>query len=259
MYENIQRGSQSLRKPTVIKPGGLCKIYFGPKNDIQTLPSKNPLTGVIDDTIVLKAGATLFIVEATQKERTFIEATNSSAAGDFVEMQVTTSLPGNTINHILGLSAMMNNDFVLIVWDGRDQRLMGSPDKGAEVSWKYTSGAISSSRYRDLVWKYRHPLPAPVYQGGSVTLDDQNFIFAALKLVIRFRVGAVGSPMNEGDTVYTNPLLANGNFIILSGGKAIHQMSDKVEDRYASKAYAGTTISIHGGVYHDEVIEIYKF
>ncbi len=260
MYENIHTGIQNLRRPPAIKPGGLCKIYFVPISDISTWPEKNYASDVIIDTIVLKSGATLFIVEATQKERTYTESTNRDKAGDFVEMQVTTSLPGITVNHILSLSAMMNTDFALIVTDiNGEQRLLGTPDKGATLSWKYTTGHVGASRYRDLVWKYRHPLPAPVYMGGSVVLDDENFIFASLTFIARFRVGAAGSPMNEGDTIYTNPLLANGNFIIFSGGKAIHQMSDSSDDRYASKPYSGSTIFIHGGVYDNEVIEIYKF
>lgn len=260
MYENIHIGIQNLRKPDRIKPGGLCKIYFTPRRNIATWPTKNPLTGTITDTVTLKAGATLYIAEATQKERTFTESTNSNAAGDFTEMQVLTSLPGNTVNHILGLSAMMNDEFVLIISDiNGEQRLIGTEDAGAKLSWKYTSGDVNTPRYRDLVWKFRHPMPAPVYQGGSIILDDENFIFASLVFVVRFRVGAPGSPMGEGDNIYTNPLLANGNFIIFSGGKAIHQMSDHSDERYAVKPYASSTIFINGGVYNEEVIEIYKF
>lgn len=266
MYENIHIGIQNLRRPARIRPGGLCKIYFARRKDVSAWPPINHLQGVITDTITLVAGATLYIVEATFKDRTFKESLKNSAAGDYVEMQVTTSLPGNVVNHILGLSAMQNQDFVMIITDTDGfQRLIGNEDAGAVMTWDFTSGDSDSSRYRNLVWKYNHSLAAPVYNGGSVVLDDENFIFASLTFVARFRVRAEGStitsefPMNDGDTVYSNPLLANGNFIILSNGKAIHQLADSLSERYATKAFSSNTILITGGVSEDEVIEIYKF
>jgi len=76
-------------------------------------------------------------------------------------------------------------------------------------------------------------------------------------VLIRFRVGAVGSPMVDGATTYTNALLANCNFMLQANGRTIHQLEDEPGERYCSKALASDTITINGGVTSGEVIEIY--
>lgn len=251
---------QHLRKPPSIKPGGLCKIYFFKIEDVETWPAIHQVDGVIKDSVVLKEGATLYICEATEKDKTFTEAGKESNLGDYMEMQVTTNLAGNTVNNTLGLAAMKYSQFGLIINDRNgEQRLIGNKDAGAKLIFTYTSGDLGSSRYRNLSWKYQHPLPAPIYMGGTVILDDESNVFSALTLLARFRVGAAGAPMEDGDTIYQNDLLINSQFIWLADGKAIHQLSDDPDQRYASKTFFSDTITVHGGVTDGEVMEIYKF
>lgn len=236
-------------------------MYFIPIEDVETWPVFDPVDAVIKNPITIKAGATIYACEATEKEKTFSEVlVDDNDGGPYMDMQVVSHLAGNTITNTLGLAAMINRQFALIIFD-RDgtKRLIGTQDAGAVLYFDYTSGDLSSSRYRKLVWKFKHPLPAPVYLGGTVIMDDQNEVFTALTLVDRFRVGVAGAPMDDGDTDYTNPLLANAQFIMLADGKAIHQMTDDPFQRYATKTSGSDTIHVNGGVTFYEVIEIYKF
>ncbi len=260
MYDNIYIPIQNLRKAARIRPGGLCKIAFFRISDVQTWPVIDHHNGVINSPVLLKDDAELYIIEATEKEKTFREVSKRGPAGDYVEMQVVTTLGGNTLNNSLGLAAMMNEEFGLILWDRNgDQRLIGNEDAGAQIIFDYDSGNLDSSRGRTITWKYEHHLPAPIYLGGTIILDNQNIIFNKILFVFRFRVGAPGAPMDDGDTVFQHADLANANFIWLADGKAIHQMTDDPGQRYATKTFASDTITINGGVTDGEVMEIYKY
>lgn len=258
MYDNVFLPVQNLRKPARIKPGGLCKFFVAKYEDVQVWPSPNPDSGgVLDQSIQMKVGTTLYIVEATNKERSFKEKPVFGPEGTAVEITVTGSLAGNTVNNVLGIAAMMFHKYVIIT-EGNDgiYRLVGNQDGGASMNWDYDEGDQTASRYRNLKWTWLHNLSAPIYNGGPV-ITDITQIYTQITLLDRFRVGAVDAPMDDLDTIYENDLLIGRNFIMLADGIAIHQLPDNPGQRYCSKPFNSNTITVNGGVSQDEVIEIY--
>jgi hypothetical protein len=259
MYDNIFLEMQNLRKPTVIKPGGWCKIYIAKHEDVAQWPAVNTAnSGILDYALQLKEGKTLYIIDATQRERSLNEKTLLGPEGPAVEIIVNASLAGNTINNTLGLNAMLFHKYVLIVED-RDgiARMVGNQDAGASLSWDFTTGNQNASRGRNLKWTWIHSQGAPIYNGGPI-ISDITQVFTQLSLLIEFEVGALGAgePMDDTDTTFTDDDLINRNFIMLADGVLIPQVV-RPGFRHCTKPFNSNTITVNGGVTHPEIISIY--
>jgi hypothetical protein len=99
------------------------------------------------------------------------------------------------------------------------------------------------------------------FNGGVTDFEVLEFYRVILPftdgLIIKFTV-APGAPMEEGGTTFSSELLRDGNFIMLSHGIAINQMTDEAGVRYATKDFDDITITVNGGVFNGEEIEIYR-
>lgn len=122
-----------------------------------------------------------------------------------------------------------------------------------------TQAVIAEQRY---VVKTEETQDQLFFNGG---MTDQEVIEIYLKfipfhdsIIDWFVVDAPDAPMVDGQTTYINTLLENSKFIMYSNEIAIHQLDDNAGERYATKTLAGDTITVNGGVTHNEIIHIYK-
>jgi hypothetical protein len=270
MQENRYLPVQNLRR-TKINHFGICFILFFRHKDILNWPGLDPLSGGISSALVFKPGAAFYACQVIEKDRIFKEDHREAGAGPYVETTVTGSLGGNNVNHITATAAMMGEQFGLLIQSRNgEQRLIGRRDAGAKFIWDFTEGNGGNSRKRDVKWVYESEFPVPVYAGGSVVIDNTIIpvggatpppggasSFSALNAFI---VGSPGAPMNPGDTVLTNPALLNKNVIVFADGMPIPQPPVPVPSkRTITKVFNQNTITFHGGVMPDEIIQIFTY
>lgn len=263
-YNNTYAAPTSINRPSEINPGGLCSIIFFLWEDVAQWPSINPATGIISDSVVMKAGKSIYTIQPTETERYFKEEPISNAAGPAHNIQVNCRLGGNTNAATLALGKYQHHQFGLIVKDRNgEQRLIGNDETGARISYDYTSGDFSEQRIRNIKWIWQSSQPVPIYHSGGVS-GVVPPVCAQYYLVDRFRVGAVDAPMDNGDTTYTNAALIDHNFLLFADGIYLIQVTDNPGQRYVTKAYNSDTITFNGGVAGPpdtdpgEVIEIWR-
>lgn len=165
-------------------------------------------------------------------------------------------------NQALAITAAMNKaEQIMFDWIGKmkydnenECELNFDLDR---IRWEEIDGPWLENFYGWVLYiPFRGYMPA--YDEDSWTGVPATPLPDVIIFVDRFRVGAVGAPMVEGDTTYSNGLLGDSSFLILADGKAIHQVTDIPGERYSSKPFAGIVITINGWVTDGEVIEIYK-
>jgi hypothetical protein len=267
-YENIfQQPANLLYTPP--KAGGLCSITLFRWEDVLHWPVMDPVTGILIDSVTLKAGATFYVISSTEKERILKEQMKVGAEGPYMEISVTCKLAGNSAGNTLSLDAMKYSRWGLIVKDRNgDQRLIGNEDGGAQMVFDYTSGDIDSSRMRNIIFTWQHGNSAPVYTAASftITIGGQTVSVGTMIFVTRFRVDDPGAPMTNTDTTYTNALLAGRKVLVLADGTAlaVDDGSGSIDwtglvNRHIQKTNASTTATFIGGVNTQEIIEIYAF
>lgn len=268
MYHNVHYPIATLANAPVKSPG-VCTLKYFKWEDVLTWPDFDPETGVLASSIALKPGKFIYICDAINPSKAFSESQKNSPAGPYLENTVRGSLRGSTAAHFLTIGSMLHHQWGLLVPDKNGvTRLIGNQDTGADLVYDYTTGAGTDSRKTELVWKWEHPQPAPIYTASAfdIIVGGEIITAGSLQLLIRFKVGASGSPMNEGDTLYINEGLKNKNLLILVDGIAlpIDDFSGAVDwtgsiQRHVEKALASNTVNFIGSVYTDEIIEIYAF
>lgn len=171
-YFNTYTGVQHQR-PESIRPGGLCYIYFTPKENIQTWPSLNPVTGLCEGLFVLHPGKTWYELKLVNSDRSFTEEQQESAAGHFFRQQVAGYAAGNGTSRILSSGTMPYHDYVVIFKD-RDGtiRFLGDPDTGASYSNTYSSGDGNTSRKRRYTFAWQSKNPVPIYKANIVIIRN---------------------------------------------------------------------------------------
>lgn len=252
-----------------VRTGGFCTLKFCKKSDVLTWPEINPATGVMGTALVLKQGGVFYYAELIDQGRGFDEQPKDSLAGLFFEISVNGSLRGSNASNILSIQSMLNQQWILIVADRSGvTRLIGNEDTGASLTYKYDSGSLTNSRKTDISFKWQHPLPAPVYDANAFDIIIGGVIVTAgqLTMLLRFKVGAPGAPMNDGDMLLVNNGLKNKRLLILTDGIGIpiDDFSGDVDwtgsiQRRVEKAFSSNTCNFIGAVKIDEIIEIYAF
>lgn len=267
--QNIYKAVQPLQKSPV-ETGGLCQsapIAYFKIEDVLQWPSVNPATGIISTAIQLKPGKSIFLCQAVDKGRQYDEEEKTDSAGSYMDITVAGSLAGHNTANILTLEAMRFSQWGLIVKDRAGfYRLVGNADAGAKFSYKYSSGDGSGSRKVQLQWNWSNALSAPIYlsQTFNITLGGVVITAGKLTLIQRFKVGAVGAPMVDGDHLLTNAGFANKNLLVLASGLALPCDDGSGDivftiERHYAKTYASDTVDFVGNVNQDEIIEIYAF
>lgn len=257
-YFNTYAESATLHRTSALNPGGYCTFLLFLHEDVEQWPVVDPETGIIADSVQLKEGKSYYTISLGETDRFFKEEMQVGTGGPFHNITVNGKFVGNTNNATLLLGKYQHHQFGLLVKDRNgEQRLIGDKHTGAKINYDYTSGDWSEQRHRNITFTWKNPQPCPIYHSGGISVIIPP-VCQSYYLVARFRVGAVGAPMVNGDTVYTNAALANTNYILFADGIAVHQVTDTDTQRYSTKTYISTSITINGGVYTDEVIEIYK-
>lgn len=266
---NIYQGVQSILKADRIMPGGLCRILAFQHEDVLAWPSRNPETSVIDTAVDLKPGKSFYQVIASEKDRTFSEELKRAAEGPYFDIQVTSTVPGNTITTTLSVEAMIYHRWGLILKDRNgEQRLVGDEDSGAEFSFGYSPADITGSRKRQLRFTWQSPLSLPLYLPEAFNINVGGVIVTAgsLQLIQRFRVGDPGAPMVDGQELLNNAGFAGKNLLVIASGIALAcddgtgsiDFTGSIERHY-EKTYASATLKFVGGVVNKELIEIYAW
>ena len=268
MYFNVHHPVASLAEAPVKSPG-VCSVKYFRWEDVLAWPAVNPETGILSSAITLKPGSYVYLCDAINPTKSFMESQRASSAGPYFENTIKGSLRGSTAAHFLTVATMLHHQWGLIVEDKNGvTRLIGNQDGGAELIYDYTTGQGTDSRKTELTWKWEHPLPAPIYTASAfnIVIGGEILTAGSLQLLIRFQVGATGAPMNEGDTLYINNALQNKNLLILVDGIGlpIDDFSGDVDwtgsiQRHVEKALSSNTINFVGSVNNDEIIEIYAF
>lgn len=166
-YGNIFSQVGPLTKPPVAN-AGVCLVQFCKWEDVLTWPTVDPLTGILNSTIILKPGAVWNIFISPNTDRALTEQQQAASPGHYYRVQVTGYLPGNDAPTTLKVAAMPYHDYVLLVKD-RDGliRLIGDEDTGAEFSNNYSSGDAGSSRKRSITFSWETINPLPIYPGND--------------------------------------------------------------------------------------------
>lgn len=264
---NVYKPVQSLQK-SPIEVGGLCSVMHFKWEDVQTWPAIDPQTGFITTAIVMKPGAVMFQSQLADKGRVYEETDKSEAAGPFITTEVNGILGGTNTANILSLAAMRYHRWGLIVKDRAGMlRLIGNKDFAAKFTYKYTTADPSGSRLVNITWSWDSPLPPAIYQSQQflITIGGVTVAAGSLKLIIRFKVGQPSSPMQPGDTVYTNAAMANKRLLIIANGLVLPQddFSGDIDwtgsiERHVEKAIDSDQMTIPGGVIKDEIFELYE-
>ena len=267
MYQNIYRPVQSLQK-SPITVGGMCSLTFFKIEDVLVWPAINPATGIIDTSVQMKPGKTMFICQSTDKGRIYDEELKYEDAGPYVDMAVQGILGGHNSSNALTLQAAAYHRWGLIVADRNgDYRLLGNKDSGAKLVYKYTTGDASSSRKVALTFSWAPSMPARLYNALLFNITIGGIIISAgtLKFLTHFQVDAAGAPMADAQTTLTNAAFAGKKLLVLVDGLALPcddatgsiDFTNSIIRHYAKTA-ASSTITFVGGVVHDEIIEIYE-
>jgi len=175
MY-NLYAPIQHLRRVQPA-PGGLCLTAFAKWEDVQTWPTANPETGVLETPILLRPGATWYRLNAIDKGRVLSEIDKEDHNGPFIETTVTGELSGDNINILLSIQAMRFHQYVLLVKDRSGvHRLIGDRQAGADFRYDYNSGDSSSNRRRTVQFVWQSPDPAPIYLApDTIVIDDAEY------------------------------------------------------------------------------------
>lgn len=266
MYDNVYTPVTSLpRAPHYTS--GICAIKYFKWEDVLVWPELNPLTGTITTSLQLKPGKSIYLASGlTDSTRRYEEAQKPDGAGDFFEMSCKGSLAGSSGQNFLTLAQMKHHQWGLIIEDRNGfNRLIGNKDSGASFSHNYGNG---DARKTDVQWKWESPMPAPIYGGASfdITIGGITVTAGSLTLIMRFRVGAAGSPMNEGSTLLVNAGFVNKHLLVMADGIGlpVDDFSGAIDwtgsiQRHVEKAFASNTIDFKGSVVHNEIIEVYAF
>lgn len=265
---NIYKEVQSLQR-SPIEVGGICAVWYFRKEDVLTWPIVDPVTGTVLQSVVMKPGKGMFICEAAEKGRSYEEEVQYTSAGPLKSIDVTAKLGGNNTANILSLDAMTYSEWGLIVKDRAGYyRLIGDADTCARFTYKHTPGDDTTSRIVQLKWEWSHPIAAPIYQSQlfSISIGTVTISTGTLSLIMRFRVGDVGAPMNAASTTLTQTGFANKNLLVLADGVGLPVDDGSgtinwapLATRHIEKTFAGDTITFVGGVTNQEIIEIYAF
>lgn len=266
MYHNIYAPVNNLTK-TPVETGGFCKVYYFKWEDVDVWPAVDPQTGMLQTAIQLKPGGTLHWCDLTQSEKAFSESMKVSAAGKYMDIQVNGTVAGNSAANTLVGDAMSYHQFGLLVYELNGvTRLIGNRDSGADFQFDYTSGNTGKSRLRNVKFNWQHPNSAPIYEASdfNIIINDTPITAGSMTLVVRFRVGAVGAPMMDGDTNYTNALMAGKRVLVIASsmyvpvdyGDGAIDFTGSIE-RHIEKTVAGNSLTWIGGVVANEIIEIY--
>ncbi len=266
MYLNVHYPVAALAEGLVKSPG-LCSIKIFRREDVLTWPAFDPETGVLASAITLKPGKLIYLLESTDPSRNFSENQKSGPGGYFVEHTVKATLRGSTAAHHLTLGTLMHHEWGMILKDkDGSTRLIGNQDTAADVLRDYTSGQATDSRKTELTFKWQHPQPAPIYTATAfdIVIGGEILTAGCIQLVAQFEVGASGSPMNAGDTLYINSSLVNKRVLVVVDGFSlpVDDGSGDIDwtgsiDRRVEKATASNTITFVGSVANAEKIYIY--
>jgi hypothetical protein len=268
---NVYRPIQSLQK-SPIEVGGLCSLSFFAIEDVQDWPEVDPATGILSTAINMKTGKMIYICQATDHGRSFDEELKYSGAGPYMDIQVAGVLGGHNAQNILTLCTAQFHRWGLICNDRNgNYRLVGYKNSGARLTYKYTSADPSGSRKVNLSWSWQNPLPAPIYQAAVFRISIGGVIVTAgsIRAIASFIVNRPGSPMADGDTVYTNALLAGKKVMVLASSIALPEEDGSnsivwtdpvtgVTIRHFEKLLADDHLTIVGGVKEGEPISIYE-
>lgn len=174
MYLNPYIGVQHLR-PSAVRPGGYCWVYFTPIENIDQWPVVNPSNGMAYTPITLKPGKTWFEFKVPDSERFFRESEKKTPSGPLFEITLQGYLPGNDTNQTINSAVMPMHQHVVLFKDRDGQvRFIGSPDRGADCETSYTSGDFNTSRRRDYTFKWAYPFSAPIYAGSLSGIFDEE-------------------------------------------------------------------------------------
>lgn len=117
------------------------------------------------------------------------------------------------------------------------------------------------------------PVPAqelsPLFHAAAppnvtIVFASGHYVSLRATLVKRFQVGAPGSPMNEGDTVFSHPVLAGRKVLVLVDGLGL-PVDDGTGEidwssslvRHIEKTDDSDSLTYVGGVTNKEIHEIY--
>ena len=154
---------QHLDKP-VIKPSGICELFFTMRENVQYWPLINPESGTYTDPITLVAEKTWFRCQMIDPDRDFKEAAKNESAGPFTEVIVQGFLPDNSPANTLSMTAMAFHEYILVVKERNGMmRLIGSQDAGATFTRTYASADLEGNRGNTLVFAWESPLPPAIY------------------------------------------------------------------------------------------------
>jgi hypothetical protein len=159
----------SLYKGTV-SPGSACLIAAVPEEWVDSIPAVDPLTGRINDDIILKAGKKWLRVVLVSRTRFFTEESNLQPAGLLWQQSVTGRSAGqNGSLHIL-LEQWASHRWVILYKEVGTSAtyLIGKPGSGALMNLKYSNdkATVSTIGFNRLSVKR-----AFIY-AGSYTLDN---------------------------------------------------------------------------------------
>lgn len=265
---NLYAPIQSLQKSPVAT-GGLCSLKYFRWEDVAVWPDYNPITGIMAAAIQLKPGGVIFICEAVDKGRSFDEEQKQDVAGPYMDIEVNATLAGSNSANGLSLDRMKHHRWGLILEDRNGvTRLVGNKDNGAKFSYKYSSGDIATSRKALLKFNWQFPNSAPQYGGNAfnISIGGNIIVAGSLLLIMRFRVGAPGAPMVDGNTTLVNAGFANKNLLVIASGSAlaVDDESGSIDftgsiERHYHKLFNSNTITFIGGVTDKEIIEIYAW
>lgn len=268
MYQNVHYPVASLAAGAVKSPG-VCSISYFKWEDVLTWPAIDPETGILSAAITLKPGKFIYQCEAINPSKSFSESPKDSIAGPSFDIIVKASLVGSTAAHSLTLGTMMHHQWGLIIPDKNGvTRLIGNQDSGADIVPDYFSGQGGDSRKTDIIWKWQHSQPAPIYSATafSIIIGGLAITAGCIQFIERFKVGAGGAPMSAGDTLYIKEAIVNKKVLVMVDGMAmpVDDFSGSIDwtgsiQRHIEKALASNTINFVGSVVTDEIIEIYAY
>lgn len=268
MYFNVHYPSASLTEAPVKSPG-LCSIKLFKIEDVLTWPAIDPQTGIISNSIELKPGKVIYLLDAIDQTRAFNETQKEALPGSYHDITVAGSLRGSNAAQVLTIGTLKQHQWGILVKDKSGiTRMIGNEDSGADMVINYSSGNGTESRKTEFTFKWQHPQPAPIYSATAfeIIIGGLMIIAGCITFIQRFEVGASGSPMNPGDTLYINSLLVNKKALVIVDGMAlpVDDFSGDIDwstsiDRHIEKAFSSNTVNFVGGVMNAEKIEIYAY
>jgi hypothetical protein len=158
---------------SIVEPraGGWCWAVLIKREDVETWPFINPLTGTITDNLVMKSGTSFYRIQALEKDRYFREGEKNDPGGVYNEVAVNAIVSGNSTQLLLSLQTMRFHEWVILVNDRVDMiRMVGDEDAGARFLRSYDSATLDGQRQHVLQFAWQSQLPCPVYESLTVTI-----------------------------------------------------------------------------------------